>query len=313
VGAGTLVVGPAPATGAAMHIQLTVATVGSVADPLAVANWMPDGFGGALIASGQGQVFAVVDLMMTIDDVARPDAAGFGNVQFDVPVFGELREGFGDFSLGWMASEATANHDGDPETPDVQVFADNFDSWIDRDLADIVAGLAPRNFGPTGIDPRRLLGQNEPFQLGSIFVTIDSDMVGASGNVEALVKAFSTYDDNLDLGRNDGDMAGGLITISVMPAACPIGDTDCNGIIDIDDLNNVRNNFGAVGPDDGTLVGDTFPYDGAVDIDDLNNVRNHFGGPDALAQPVPEPATLLSICMGTLFLTALRRGATSPR
>ena len=49
-----------------------------------------------------------------------------------------------------------------------------------------------------------------------------------------------------------------------------LGDTNGDGVVDIVDLNNVRNNFGEGG------LGDT-NQDGNVDITDLNNVRNHFG------------------------------------
>jgi len=69
------------------------------------------------------------------------------------------------------------------------------------------------------------------------------------------------------------------------PPAVP-GDTNADGVVDVADLNNVRNNFGAAGD---PIPGDTAPFDGAVDIQDLNRVRNNFG---AVANAVPEPAAL---------------------
>ena len=67
-------------------------------------------------------------------------------------------------------------------------------------------------------------------------------------------------------------------------AAPQTGDTDGDGDVDLDDLNNVRNNFGGEGS------GDT-DGDNDVDLDDLNNVRNNFGaGP---ANAVPEPGTFV--------------------
>jgi hypothetical protein len=51
------------------------------------------------------------------------------------------------------------------------------------------------------------------------------------------------------------------------------GDTNGDGRVDIVDLNNVRNNFGAVGPN---VLGDT-DGDGQVGVSDLNAVRNNFG------------------------------------
>jgi hypothetical protein len=68
-----------------------------------------------------------------------------------------------------------------------------------------------------------------------------------------------------------------------------IGDTDDDGDVDLDDLNNVRNNFGGAG------IGDT-DDDNDVDLDDLNNVRNNFG---ASGSAVPEPGTL---ALGTILL-----------
>jgi hypothetical protein len=48
------------------------------------------------------------------------------------------------------------------------------------------------------------------------------------------------------------------------------GDTNDDGVVDLTDLNNVRNNFG------GTGLGDT-DGNGVVDLNDLNAVRNNFG------------------------------------
>ena len=77
------------------------------------------------------------------------------------------------------------------------------------------------------------------------------------------------------------------------------GNTNDDGMVDIDDLNNVRNNFGAMGPDDGTLPGDAYPFDGMVNIDDLNGVRNNFGA----AAGVPEPSALaLALLLGFVVL-----------
>jgi hypothetical protein len=64
------------------------------------------------------------------------------------------------------------------------------------------------------------------------------------------------------------------------------GDTNGDGVVDAEDLDNVRNHFGAIGPGDGTLDGDAYPFDGIVNIDDLNAVRNNFGAGAAAA---PEP------------------------
>jgi hypothetical protein len=68
------------------------------------------------------------------------------------------------------------------------------------------------------------------------------------------------------------------------------GDTNFDGVVDLLDVNNVRNNFGKNGP---SVLGDT-NGDGRVNLQDLTDVRNNFGGDGV---PAPEP--------GTLGLTAL--------
>jgi len=98
------------------------------------------------------------------------------------------------------------------------------------------------------------------------------------------------------------------VTLAVLSLGpdCILGDTGpCDGRVDIDDLNAVRNHFGAMGDPDGTLAGDAFPFDGLVNIDDLNAVRNNFG---SVAAAVPEPSTCVLFCLCALFhLTAPRR------
>ncbi len=62
-----------------------------------------------------------------------------------------------------------------------------------------------------------------------------------------------------------------------------LGDTDFDNDVDLDDLSNVRNNFGFVGhgaPGDADVDGD-------VDINDLNAVRNHFGEIPSTSVPPP--------------------------
>ncbi len=77
------------------------------------------------------------------------------------------------------------------------------------------------------------------------------------------------------------------------------GDTNSDGVVNIIDLNNVRNHFGEVGM---SVLGDT-NRDGMVDVTDLNNVRNHFGTTAGVAMPaIPEPAglALLAAAIGLL-------------
>ncbi len=55
------------------------------------------------------------------------------------------------------------------------------------------------------------------------------------------------------------------------------GDANGDGRVDLEDLNAVRNNFGAIGEG---VLGDT-NGDGRVDLEDLNAVRNNFGATSA--------------------------------
>jgi len=76
----------------------------------------------------------------------------------------------------------------------------------------------------------------------------------------------------------------GLYTTGEITLLLP-GDTNGDQQVDIADLNNVRNNFGAAGG-----LGDT-NGDQLVDIQDLNNVRHFFGA--TAPQAVPEPTSLM--------------------
>lgn len=77
------------------------------------------------------------------------------------------------------------------------------------------------------------------------------------------------------------------------------GDTDWDGDVDLEDLNNVRNHFGETQPGG---PGDTVPFDFRVDLEDLNRVRNHFGELSA-PSPVPEPHSLAlaAVLLGELL------------
>jgi probable HAF family extracellular repeat protein len=76
------------------------------------------------------------------------------------------------------------------------------------------------------------------------------------------------------------------------------GDTNADGAVDLEDLNNVRNNFGGAG------LGDT-NADGIVDLIDLNSVRNHFGE-TAPSGAVPEPSGLVLGVIAVCFCVGCR-------
>jgi hypothetical protein len=78
------------------------------------------------------------------------------------------------------------------------------------------------------------------------------------------------------------------------------GDVDRNGVVDLEDLNAVRNRFGQFYPDE--MLGDA-NLDGKVDLDDLNAVRNNFGASTA----VPEPSSFATMAIGAVAWLAWRR------
>jgi hypothetical protein len=96
------------------------------------------------------------------------------------------------------------------------------------------------------------------------------------------------------------------LDVTLLPESTP-GDTNGDGAVDLEDLNNVRNHFGETGDN---VIGDA-NANGVVDLEDLNAVRNNFGaGPGAA---VPEPSTglltlvVLVITMLLLVKTGRRR------
>lgn len=111
-----------------------------------------------------------------------------------------------------------------------------------------------------------------------IFVSIDGappvllldDQVGTTATVQLAPQHdyafFSVATDNV--GHEEVMSAVPDAVVRIVP-----GDVNLDGVIDLNDLNGVRNNFGRTGEN---LLGDT-DFDGDVDLDDLNNLRNYFG------------------------------------
>ena len=95
---------------------------------------------------------------------------------------------------------------------------------------------------------------------------------------------------------SNGELRQGIVSYEPISTPGLLGDTNDDGVVDIVDLNNVRNNFGSIG------LGDT-DGNGTVDITDLNNVRNNFGATlPGGANAVPEPSTWGLAACGALAL-----------
>ncbi len=102
---------------------------------------------------------------------------------------------------------------------------------------------------------------------------------------------------------NEGGYVLDVILAPFRPYALHPGDTNADGLVDLLDLNNVRNQFAQTG---NPILGDTEPFDGKVGLYDLNQVRNHFGN-DYNNPAVPEPATLGLAVLGVVVGLAWRR------
>lgn len=98
-------------------------------------------------------------------------------------------------------------------------------------------------------------------------IVVNNTIVGNGGDGLRHNRPFTIYN-NILAGN-----AGGLVYEGTFEP----GDTDGNGVIELDDLNNVRNHFGEGVKGGPPVAGDTYPFDGVVDLSDLNAVRNHFG------------------------------------
>jgi len=123
--------------------------------------------------------------------------------------------------------------------------------------------------------------------------------------------AADTYSKRIGVFCNPINFCGSLLTGGNPPGwrlhdttGRPDGDSNLDGVVDIEDLNRVRNHFGAYYFHSDAPHGDTLPYDGVVNIEDLNRVRNNFGA-SIIAQSVPEPTTLTLTALATLGLACI--------
>lgn len=258
------------------------------------------------VVEGTPSMIVTVDYYMSIANLGgAPFEVGFGNLAMNLlPTNLAIFQDSG----GWNPDTSMVDINGDLDGGETAIWADNGDLGPSAiDLVSIVTGLAPNSFGEVGVDPRRTLGQQTPALLGTTYFQWDP-ATETTSELEVDVDAFSTYGADLRLRRRaSGTRTGG--SLSMFVSAGQAGDTDKDGDVDLDDLNNVRNHFDEAGEN---LVGDTAPFDGVVNLDDLNRVRDNFG--EVLAIPngftvVPEPGSLaLALCSaGALGLCVRRR------
>jgi hypothetical protein len=302
----TSLAGAIPALAVGVTVQPVITSLThldqSVIDPQAITYQVGNRLA---VAPGTAPLQINLDYNLSITGLSGVGSEiGFGNVAFDLNTDNLTTPAE---APGWSPNVATVDTNGDLPEGEAFLWSDNGDYGLSgTDLQSIVVGLAPGEFGEVGVDPRRTVGQLSPALLGSMTFEWTPSAESNSG-VSVVVDEFSTYgaDGRLRV-RPGGVKTGGWLEFFVSEGQS--GDTDRDGDVDLNDLNNVRNHFDETGEG---IVGDTAPYDGVVDLDDLNRVRSNFGetlGGGAPLAAVPEPSSIgLSIC-GIAFLAArLRR------
>jgi hypothetical protein len=98
-------------------------------------------------------------------------------------------------------------------------------------------------------------------------------------------------------GYSSGPLGGGCSN--------PPGDTNEDGVINLIDLGNIKNNFGSANP---LALGDT-NGDGSIDVVDYNNVKNNFGALVNTNVAIPEPTTLVIVTGMMLSAVAARHSS----
>lgn len=115
------------------------------------------------------------------------------------------------------------------------------------------------------------------------FGTVRMNIAGPNVSVEA-VGDYPFYGWDSITQRNFFGVGGGYFyakEFSIRPRGEYLeGDVTGNGVVDMEDLNAVRNLFGQ-----STMAGEAWPMDGTVDLADLNRVRNGFGSSVAVPEP----------------------------
>jgi hypothetical protein len=167
--------------------------------------------------------------------------------------------------------------DAGTATADSTLYSAEFDFAVEPEEftpLDGMTGTLIQSNGPQG-GPVTL---TTPIALQEFVTTVD---LGIFGSVDIFI-----------------ELNGTLVAEGLYEPTSVDGDTNGDGAVTIEDLNNVRNNFGGSGFGDAT-------GDGLVNIEDLNAVRNNFGAGQAAA--VPEPSAFLLLLSGSAFSLSVRQ------
>jgi T5SS/PEP-CTERM-associated repeat protein len=241
--------------------------------------------GGTILSTGGGPTTFFDDV--TNDGDIRTSPGGF-------TVFLGTVDGTGGFT-----GQGTVNFEGDltpGASPATVTFEGNVIFGASSTLHIELAGALDGEFDQLEIGGAATLGGELVIELIDLFSPAAMDtfaileagtLLSSFDNVASGMRLATLGGEGSFLVNYDGTTNSVLLSEFLPALTGVLGDTDDDRDVDIDDLNAVRNNFGTMGADDGTLNGDAFPFDGSVSIDDLNAVRNNFG----VMAAVPEPAT----------------------
>lgn len=239
---------------------------------------------------------------------------GFGELDIAPPEFEEGTPYAGDFESSTRASFPLGDN-GSGQLVDV---SDNVSAGFDT--KPWAVGQADLQPGAAAVDLTKftfaldleLPGLRDYVQQaldqGALALMLSSlHSVSGQGGTEPYPAFFTR--ENKDLSTGEPIAAPTLvIDYSIVEDILPGDTAPFDGVVDLTDLNAVRNNFGASGEG---IPGDTYPQDGIVDLTDLNAVRNNFGATQGTLS-VPEPQAILLAACGVAVL-ALARGKRSLR
>jgi len=212
------------------------------------------------------------------------------DVELSIPLgfpFGSLDVATQDLHLTAFTPNAPPNPPVDPVTGEFDLDQHRFrldggaasaESFFFSDTFDFAA--EPEEFTPLDGMQGTLV---QPLGAGGGPVTLTAPV--------ALQELVATVDVPL-LGSVDVfiDLDGTLVAEGLYVPTLVLGDTNGDRVVDIVDLNNVRNGFGGAGLGDAN-------HDGSVDIEDLNAVRNNFGQGAAAVVPEPAAETLAAMAL----------------
>ncbi len=196
----------------------------------------------------------------------------------------QIREGidftFGDVTLAPGAYTVVVNN------------RDAFQSRYGDGIA--VAGEFDGNLSNSGerlqlVSPANVIVQDFTFSDGWYATT---DGAGLSLTIRDTSSPLESW--NAQEAWKASSRAGG--TPGASDGALVTGDTNGDGVVNLVDLNNVRNHFGQ----QGNVLGDT-DGNGIVDLADLNNVRNNFGAGQLLMGPMASASTSTSASTSALM------------